>query len=135
MTKHLKPILNTSLPRAFRCIRLELARESMHPEGDTGIAYLIVAPLDSDDRIDVELWKQHREACRVVRIRPGQLEHLGHLVHRPGGSWAFKYDVNEDTADEVGYHLSDAQFVPGKYVSVRERDAMHTYQVTLATPL
>jgi hypothetical protein len=32
---HPKPILNTSLPPHFRQIRLELAREPGHPEGDT----------------------------------------------------------------------------------------------------
>jgi hypothetical protein len=38
-----------SLPAAFRCIRLALAREPAHPAGDPRIAYLLVAPLDSED--------------------------------------------------------------------------------------
>jgi hypothetical protein len=42
---HPKPILNTSLPVRFRQIRIEVAREHDHPEGDAGVAYVIVAPL------------------------------------------------------------------------------------------
>ena len=75
-----KPILNTSLPAQFRQIRIELAREPGHPEGDTGFAYVIVAPLDADDRIDPKLWREHREACRITRLRPDQDDQHGHLV-------------------------------------------------------
>ena len=53
MTKaHPTAILNSALPPSFRQIRLELAREAGHPEGDHGIAYVIVAPLDANNRID-----------------------------------------------------------------------------------
>jgi len=49
---HPKPILNTSLPAQFRQVRIELAREPGHPEGDASVAYFIIAPLNADDRID-----------------------------------------------------------------------------------
>jgi hypothetical protein len=78
---HPTPILNTSLPTQFREIRIELAREPGHPEGDADVAYVIVAPLDADDRIDPALWREHREACRIARLRPGQQDDHGHLVH------------------------------------------------------
>ena len=42
------PILNTSLPSCFRKIRLELAREPGHPDGEWNVAYVLVAPLDVD---------------------------------------------------------------------------------------
>ena len=58
-----KPILNASLPAQFRKIRIELAREPDHPEGDAGVAYVIVAPLDANDKIDPALWRAHREAA------------------------------------------------------------------------
>jgi hypothetical protein len=86
---HPKPILNTSLPAQFRQIRIELAREPGHPEGDTGVAYVFIAPLKADDRIDPTLWREHREACRIARLRPDRPDDHGHLVHRPGGGWAF----------------------------------------------
>ena len=85
-----KPILNASLPPQFRQFRLALAREPDHPEGDAEVAYIIVAPLNSEDRIDAGLWREHRDACRVVRQRPDRPDQHGHLVHRPGGGWAFQ---------------------------------------------
>ena len=69
---HPKPILNTSLPAQFRQIHIELAREPDHPEGDAGIAYVIIAPLDANDRIDPTLGREHREACRITRLRPNE---------------------------------------------------------------
>jgi hypothetical protein len=125
-----KPILNTSLPAQFRQIRLELAREPDHPEGEHGVAYTIVAPLNSDGRIDPKLWKSHREACRVARRRSKEADQLGHLVHRPGGNWEFHYNGSANLPDESGYHFADEHFVVGEYVSVSERGKMHTYRVT-----
>src|SRR5438876_6295041 len=66
---HPRPILNTSLPAQFRQIRIELARELGHPEGDSGVAYVMIAPLDADDRIDPPLLREHREARRTARLR------------------------------------------------------------------
>lgn len=126
----LEPILNASLPPQFRQIRIELAREPGHPEGEHGVAYLIVAPLSPDGLIEPKLWKQHREACRVVRRRPGGQDQLGHLVHQPGGTWRFHYDRDTNLPDEAGYHFADEHFVVGEYVSINERGKMHTYRVT-----
>jgi hypothetical protein len=95
------------------------------------VAYIIVAPLDSEDRIDAALWREHRDACRVVRQRPDQQDKRGHLVHRPGGGWAFHYDDGEASMpDEVGYHFADERFQVGEYVSLNEGGKMHTYRVT-----
>jgi hypothetical protein len=123
---HSKPILNTSLPAQFRQIRIELAREPGHPEGDADVAYVIVAPLDTDDRIDPTLWREHREACRIARLRPDQEDDHGYLVHRQGGGWAFHY---EKTPDEIGFHFADERFVSGEYVSINEDGKWHTYRV------
>jgi hypothetical protein len=124
-----------ALPRTFRKIRLELAREKGHPAGSAGRGYIIVAPLDKDRRFDPVGWKEHREACRVVRFRSGEDDDIGHLVHRPGGSWAFRYDIRGDEDDEAGYHFESEQFEVGEYVSVREADATHTYRVISVEPL
>ena len=83
-----KPILGSSLPHGFRKIRLELAREQGHPEGDHRFSYTLIAPLDADSRIDLETWRDHREASRVVRQRPGEPDNSGHLIHTRGGAWA-----------------------------------------------
>ena len=129
-----KPILNTSLPSQFRQIRLELAREPGHPEGDAAIAYVIVAPLDSDGRIDPKLWREHRDACRIARLRPDEDDKRGHLVHQTSGGWALHYD-GEARPDDVGFHFADECFVPGEYVSINEAGKMHTYRVTAASHL
>jgi hypothetical protein len=126
---HSKPILNASLPAQFRQIRIELAREPGHPEGDRAVAYVIIAPLDADDRIDPMLWRDHREACRIARLRPGQQDNHGRLVHRQGGSWAFHYDTGANTPDEVGFHFADQRFETGEYVTINEGGKMHTYRV------
>ncbi len=117
------------LPSSFRRIRLELAREPGHPEGSSKIGYVFVAPLNSDNRIDAELWRSHRDDCRVVRFRPRD-EDVGHLVHKPGGAWAFHYDVHGDAEDETGFKFGNETFVIGEYVSIKEADTMHTFRVT-----
>lgn len=124
-----------ALPRSFRKIRLELAREKTHPGGSSSYGYIIVAPLNAERRLDPEAWKSHRDACRVVRFRPTGDDEVGHLVHRPGGSWAFHYDIRGDEDDEAGYHFQDERFEPGEYVSVREADGAHTFRVISVEPL
>ena len=122
------------LPRAFRRIRLELAREPGHPAGSRRHGYVFVAPLDESGRIDAKLWKQNRDDCRVVRFRPND-EDIGHLIHRPGGTWAFHYDIDGDEDDEVGFRFDDEKFVIGEYVSIREDETMHTFRVTSVEPV
>ena len=117
------------LPPNFRQIRLELAREKDHPAGSAAFGYTIFAPLDKDGRIDPQLWDSFRDFCRVVRFRPNEDEAIGHIVRRPGGSWAFHYDIRGKEDDETGYHLQDEKFELGEYVSIREQDDMHTFQV------
>jgi hypothetical protein len=133
--QRLKPILNTSLPSQFRQIRLVLAREPGHPEGDAAVAYVIVAPLDPSDRIDTGLWRAHRDACRVARLRPNEDDALGHLIHRKDGGWAFHYDSGDAVPDEVGVHLADERFVPGEYVAIQEGGKTHTYRVSVVSHL
>jgi hypothetical protein len=129
------PLRNTSLPRAFRYIHLERARDHDHPEGDSKTAYIMIAPLDSAARIDVNTWREHKEACRVVRKRPDGEDNLGHLVHGPGGSWRFHYDVAGTTPDETGYHFGGETFTPGEYLSIREVDDVNIYRVVSVLPL
>jgi hypothetical protein len=124
----LKPMLNASLPVAFRKIHIALAREPGHPEGESDVAYTVAAPLDTEGRIDAKAWRKHRDACRVTRFRPNEPDTHGHLVHRPGGEWAFHYDT-ANTPDEVGFHLADERFRVGEYVSINEGGKMHTYRV------
>jgi hypothetical protein len=130
-----KPILNASLPAQFRQIRIELAREPGHPEGDAEVAYVIVAPLNANGKINAKLWRQYREACRIARLRPEAEVNTGHLIQRPGGVWAFHYERAPSMPDEVGFHFSDERFVAGEYVSINEEGKMHTYRVASVSHL
>jgi hypothetical protein len=128
-----KPILNTSLPPQFRQIRIELAREPGHPEGDASFGYVIVAPLDANDRIDPAIWRAHREACRITRLRPNEEDDHGHLVHRQGGGWVLHYESNKP--DASGFHFAEERFVSGEYVSINEGGTMYTYRVASVSRL
>ena len=130
-----KPILNTQLPHGFRYIRLERARDHVHHEGDDKIAYIMIVPLDAESRIDTELYRKHKETCRVVRRRPDNEDSLGHLVHGPGGSWRFHYDLAGATPDETGSHFDADRFEPGEYVSVHEADGQNVYRIVSVVPL
>jgi hypothetical protein len=118
----------TILPRTFRRIRLELAREPAHPGGDRRHGYVFVAPLDGDGRLDAKAWKTYRDECRVVRFRAND-EDIGHLIQTNGGDWAFRYDVAGDEEDEAGFRFANERFVVGEYVSIKEADAMRTFRV------
>jgi hypothetical protein len=41
-----------------------------------------------------------RDKCRVKRFWAGQLDEIGHFVHKRGGVWAFDYDPKSDADDE-----------------------------------
>jgi hypothetical protein len=118
-----------ALPRQFREIRLELAREPGHPKGSRQHGYRLIAPLDKEGRIDSHLWELHRAACRVVRYRLNEEDEIGHLVRR-GSHWVLHYDIKGADEDEAGYRFSDERFVVGEYVSIHEADGFRTFQVT-----
>ena len=130
-----RPILNASLPAQFRQVRIVLAREPGHPDGDDEVAYIFVAPVDADGRIDPKLWRAHREACRVARQRPNEADQLGYLIHHASGAWGFHYDDDAKLPDEAGHHFAEERFVVGEYVSINERGRMHTYRVTTVSQL
>lgn len=114
----------------FRHVRLELAREREHPEGDRMEGYDLLVPLDADGRLDPAEWKKHQDACRVRRFRRNAADAIGRLRRKPGGQWYFDYEEGDED-DEIGFRLGEERFVPGEYVSVRTDGAMHTFQVRL----
>ena len=118
-----------SLPRQFREARLELAREPEHPGGSGRYGYRLIVPLDAEGRIDAKLWEAHRDACRVVRFRPGEEDDVGHLV-RHGKGWAFHYDIHGDEGDEAGFRFAYERFVPGEYLSIHDEHGMRTFRIT-----
>jgi hypothetical protein len=65
----------------------------------------------------------------VVRFRRDEPNDIGHLVRRPGGSWALHYDTLGDEPDEPAYHFGDRVMSPGEYVTITEDGVQHPYQV------
>jgi hypothetical protein len=118
-------------------IRLELARDHDFPEGSRMRGYEFTAPLDAEDRIDHQAWKTHRDQCRVLRFWEGNDDEVGHLIRKPGGSWAFHYDLLGDPDDdESGYRFGNHVFRPGEDVSIKEHDdVLRTFKVVMAQPL
>jgi hypothetical protein len=123
-----------SLPHTLKRIRLHLARSKAFPEGSSRHGYEFVAPIDAKGHIDPELWRQHREHCRVRRFWNGEPELVGKLLHKPGGAeharWVFDYDASRSDDDEAGYRFGGHAFAPGEYVSITEDDGdVHTFKV------
>lgn len=115
-------------------IRLELARDHDFPNGSRERGYEFVAPLNDDGLLNAADWKKQRERCRVKRFWPGEPSELGHLVHKPGGAWAFDYNPDTTTDDETGFKLSSHKFLPGEYVSFKEHDGkLRTFRVAAVT--
>lgn len=122
--------------KGLKNIRLNLARTKEFPAGSDRHGYRFTAPLDENGHLDAEGWKEHRDRCRVVRFWGDEEDDIGHLVHRPGGSWGFHYDVSGDEGDEAGFKLGSHDFRPGEYVSVRDDDGeLHTFRVVSVTDL
>lgn len=122
--------LGDVLPVNFRRIRLELAREPGHPTGDAHIGYTLVAPLDREGMLDSEAALTFKHHCTVVRFHEGEESQRGLLRRRPGGSWAFHYELGDGAQDDdAGYRLGARHFAPGEYVSIDEDEGRHTYRV------
>jgi hypothetical protein len=110
-------------------IRLELARDHDFPDGSTERGYDFIAPVDEDDHLVAQEWRQNRDRCRVRRFWAGE-EEIGRLVHKPGGTWAFDYDPRRTEDDEPGYRFDKHRFAPGEYVSLKEHDGeMRTFRI------
>lgn len=112
-------------------VRLDLARDPDHPDGSSACGYDFIAPIDENGHIIAVDWKKARDRCRVKRYWTGEGEMVGHIVHKPGGAWAFHYDIHGPAdSDETGYRFGTHVFKPGEYVSIKEHDGvMRTFRV------
>ncbi|RFC64732.1 hypothetical protein DY251_18990 [Mesorhizobium denitrificans] len=116
------------LPPTFRHVRLLLARDKGHPDGDRDEGYDLLLPLDREGFLDPHEWKKSQEACRVRYFQNGETVRIGRLRRKPGGQWYFDYEEG-DRDDEIGFRLGEECFRVGEYVSVGRGDEFHTYQV------
>lgn len=120
---------------ALKRIRLELAREKGHPDGDPEEGYELVAPLDSKGQFCRDEWRMAKKSCTMRHFRPNAEDMRGMLIHRGTGDWAFSYDPLSDDDDEAVFRLDNHTFRPGEYVSITAPGgAQHTYRVARIQP-
>lgn len=124
-----------AMPEGFSRIRLILAREPGHPAGSAEIGYDLIVPLLPDGRIDALRWKEEREHFGFAHFRAGEETEVGHLIHKPGGSWVLRSDIRGDDDEAEAFRFQDERFTLGEYVSIRESDGLHTYRVASVLPL
>lgn len=112
-------------------VRLELARDHDFPEGSSRHGYDFIAPIDDRGHILAAEYHHLRDRCRVRRFWGDEPDEVGHIVRKPGGTWAFHYDIHVHADnDETGYRFDTHTFVPGEYVSIREHDGhLRTFHV------
>lgn len=114
---------------------LRLARNPGFPEGDEGQGYVLIAPLDGDGKLDPKAWREHRNACTVVRFKPGEERDASGMLDHRGSRWFFDYEELRDDDDEPVYRLGDHSLVLGEYVTVHESDGqVLTYRVAQCSP-
>lgn len=120
--------ISKALPSNFRHVRLMLAREEGHPEGDWAEGYDLLVPLLSDNRLDSKTWQEHQALCRVRHFSENKDDRIGKLKRTAAGQWYFDYKDEEDDK-EMGFHFGDESFTLGEYISVMQHGKMHTYRV------
>lgn len=52
-------------------MRLGRNPDAGFPEGNDDHGYVVVAPLDKDGKLDLELWRANKEKCTVDRVLAG----------------------------------------------------------------
>lgn len=106
-------------------VRLEVARCAEFPNGSHEHGYDFIAPIDEGGHISAEAWKLLRDRCRVKRFWGDEGDEVGHIIHKPGGAWAFHYDIRGDVShDDSGHHFDTHKLAPGEYISIKEQDGV-----------
>lgn len=115
-------------------MRLGRNPDAGFPDGDNDQGYVVVAPLDKDGRLDLDLWRANKADCTVDRFSPDPAEKAdGWLTHR-GSHWFFHYDEEGEGPDEPVYRLGDHTLRLGDYLTIHEADGDDlTYKITETT--
>jgi len=89
-------------------------------EGDDSRGYVIVAPLNSEGKLDAAEWSKTWRQCTVRHFSPDlEQPEEGRLRHK-GERWFFDYDPDDDSDDEPVYKLGDHRLKHGDYVTIHE---------------
>lgn len=112
-------------------LRLGRNPDAGFPDGNDNHGYVIVAPLDLEGMLDLELWRDNKASCTVNRFSPDPDEIAdGWLTHR-GSYWFFHYDEDREGPDEPVYRLGEHSMRVGDYLTIHEADGDDlTYKIT-----
>ena len=122
-------------PVSLTQVVVRLARNPGYPNGDPNQGYVIHAPLDERRRLSVERWRQNREACKVIRFKPGTDRDADGLLTHRGSNWYIHYDELNEGDDEPVYRLGEHSLEIGAYLTVHESDGRAlTYRVDQHLP-
>jgi len=115
---------------SMKVVRLELARDASHPQGDAGHGYEFRAPLTAEGHIDHQAWLAERGLCKVRRFGHNMPDEHGLLLRTGRGQWVFSYEPGDDD-DERIFRFGAHRFSPGEYMSLTEHDGVQrTFKVT-----
>ena len=119
-------------------LTLRLARNpgTEFPDGDDQRGYVVVAPLDKFDKLDVDLWRAHKKDCTVIRFSPDESERAdGWITHRDS-KWYFRYDEDEEGPNEPIYRLGKHEMWLNDYLTIHEAGKCDfVFKITDALPL
>jgi len=117
-------------------IRLELARDKIHPEGSRLHGYEYYAPLDDRGHFDAAQWHLLSETCTLRRFWDGADDSYGHLILADNKDWAFSYIPDDDSDDEPVFRLDRHTIRLGEYLTVTGPDRQqHTFRVAGLAPV
>jgi hypothetical protein len=119
-------------------VRLEIARCPEFPEGSAKHGYLLTLPLDESGALETGHGQHVASRCHFERFWNGEQLEVGH-IERHGHGWTLAFDGVEDdaAAREPIFKAEGHRFLPGDYLSIKERDGqLRTFRVaaTWASP-
>lgn len=120
---------------ALTRIVLQLGRnpDEGYPEGDRHQGYIINAPIGANGKLDIELWKNHKKECKVVRYGIDSEKFADGLLAHAKDKWFFAYDELQEGPDEDVYHLGDHRLWVGDYVTIHGKDGKSLIYVVSET--
>jgi hypothetical protein len=111
--------------------RLARNPKAGYPEGADDRGYVLIAPLNKDNMLNLDLWRTRRYDCTVKRFSPVNEECADGLLTHRGSHWRFAYDEDDEGPDEAGWKLAAHRLEVGAYVTIANGDGESlVYKIT-----
>ena len=103
------------------------------PEGDRHQGYIIHAPVGVDGKLNADLWKAHKEHCKVVRYSSDDEKDADGLLVHKHDKWFIEYDEEREGPDEDLHRLGEHRLWVGDYVTIHEKNGKDLIYVVAET--